>query len=121
MWYYDDANTDAIRRSMENFPWAQHLSLNKDVNWQVKSFLEIFMNIMKNFIPNHIKKSVPRDPPWINKSLKTMLKKKIACIGITKDTVLKMKIKNGLTLFETNVRKQLTLLDFCISIILARD
>ena len=76
MWYYDDANTDAIRRSMENFPWAQHLSLNKDVNWQVKSFLEIFMNIMKNFIPNHIKKSVPRDPPWINKSLKTMLKKK---------------------------------------------
>ena len=31
---------------------------------------------MKNFIPNQVKKCVPRDPPWINKSLKTMLKKK---------------------------------------------
>ena len=31
---------------------------------------------MSNFIPNLVKKCVPRDPPWINKSLKTLLKKK---------------------------------------------
>ena len=31
---------------------------------------------MKNFIPNHTKKCIPRDSPWIHKSLKTMLKKK---------------------------------------------
>ena len=29
---------------------------------------------MANFIPNEIKKIVPRDPPWITKPLKTMLK-----------------------------------------------
>ena len=29
---------------------------------------------MANFIPNEIKRIVPRDPPWITKPLKTMLK-----------------------------------------------
>ena len=31
---------------------------------------------MSNFIPNEIKRFVPRDPPWITKPLKTMLKRK---------------------------------------------
>ena len=31
---------------------------------------------MSNFIPNEIKRIVPRDPPWITKELKTMLKRK---------------------------------------------
>ena len=61
---------------MLNFPWRQHLSINSDINWQVKSFTDIFLNIMANFIPNEIKRFVSRDPPWITKSLKTMLKRK---------------------------------------------
>ena len=61
---------------MVNFPWSQQLNLNTDPNWQVKTFHEIFLNIMTSFIPNEIKKCVPRDPPWINKALKTLLKKK---------------------------------------------
>ena len=31
---------------------------------------------MSNFIPNETKKIVPRNPPWITKSLKTMFKRK---------------------------------------------
>ena len=31
---------------------------------------------MTNYIPNEIKRIVPRDPPWITKLLKTMLKRK---------------------------------------------
>ena len=31
---------------------------------------------MANFIPNEIKRIIPRDPPWITKSLKTMLNRK---------------------------------------------
>ena len=61
---------------MENFPWSQQLNLNTYPNWQVKTFHEIFLNIMTSFIPNEIKKCVPRDPSWIDKSLKTLLKKK---------------------------------------------
>ena len=76
IWHYNRANSNAIKRSMENFPWSQQLNLKTDPNWQVKTFHEIFLNIMASFIPNEIKKCVPRDPPWINKSLKTLLKKK---------------------------------------------
>ena len=61
---------------MTNFPWFEHLSLNTDINWQVQTFTEIFLNIMSNFIPNEVKRFIPRDPPWINKHLKTMLKRK---------------------------------------------
>ena len=61
---------------MTSFPWRQHLNINTNPNWQVRSFTDIFLNIMSNFIPNETKRFVPRDPPWITKSLKTMLNRK---------------------------------------------
>ncbi len=61
---------------MASFPWARHLGLNSDPNWQVKTFQEIFLNIMSNFIPNKMKKFFPRDSPWISRELKTLLRKK---------------------------------------------
>ena len=48
IWHFNRANADAIRRSMANFPWIQHLNLNDDPNWQVKSFTDIVLNIMSN-------------------------------------------------------------------------
>ena len=61
---------------MTSFPWIQYLSLNTDPNWQVKIFTDILLNIMSNFVPNETKRYVPRDPPWINKPLKSMLNRK---------------------------------------------
>ena len=61
---------------MTNFPWRQHLNINTDPNWQVKTFTDTFLNIMSNFIPNETKRIVPRDPPWITKQLKTILNRK---------------------------------------------
>ena len=66
----------SIKRSMTSFQWFQHLNINTDPNWQVKTFTEIFLNIMSNLIPNETKRFVPRDPPWITKPLKTMLNRK---------------------------------------------
>ena len=76
IWHFNRANTSAIKRSMTSFPWFQHLNINTDPNWQVKTFTEIFLNIMSNLIPNETKRFVPRDPPWITKPLKTMLNRK---------------------------------------------
>ena len=61
---------------MTTFPWRQHLNINTDPNWQVKTFTDIFLNIVPNFIPNESKRFVPRDPPWITKPLKTLLNRK---------------------------------------------
>ena len=60
---------------MNEFPWHQHLNANTHTNWQVKTFTNIFLNIMSNFIPSDTKRIVPRDPPWITKPIKTLLKK----------------------------------------------
>ena len=76
IWHYDKAQINMIRKSMKAFPWHHHLSLNTDSNWQVKTFQKIFLNIMSNFIPHTNKKCIPRDPPWITQSLKSLLKKK---------------------------------------------
>ena len=61
---------------MASFPWRQHLNVNTDPNWQVKTFTDTLLNIMSNFIPNETKRFIPRNPPWINKPLKTMLNRK---------------------------------------------
>ena len=55
IWHNNRANSNAIKRSIENFPWSQQLNLNTDPNWQVKTFHEIFLNIMASFIPNESK------------------------------------------------------------------
>ena len=61
---------------MTNFPWLQHLSLNRDPNWQVKTFTVIIFNIMANFVSHETKNIIPRNSPWITKQLKTMLNRK---------------------------------------------
>ena len=76
IWHFNRANTAAIKRSMNSFPLFQHLKINTDPNWQVKTFTDTFLNIMSNFILNETKIFVPRDPPWITKPLKTMLNRK---------------------------------------------
>ena len=75
-WHFNRANSAAIKRCMTSFPWRQHLNINTDPNWQVKTFTDILLNIMSNFVPNEIKIFVPRDPPWVTKALKTMLNRK---------------------------------------------
>ena len=75
IWHYERAEIELIKRAVSNFPWEQHFFTNPDVNWQVESFTGIILNIMANFIPNEIKKINPRDPPWLTKPLRNMLKK----------------------------------------------
>ena len=55
---------------------GQHLNLNRDPNWQVKTFTDTFLNILTNFVPSETKRFVPRNPPWITRSLKNMLNRK---------------------------------------------
>ena len=56
IWHFNRANSAAIKRCMTSFPWRQHLNINTDPNWQVKTFTDILLNIMSNFIPNEIKR-----------------------------------------------------------------
>ena len=55
IWHYHRTNISLLKRSMSSFPWLQHLNINQDPNWKVKTFTKIILNIMSNFIPNEIK------------------------------------------------------------------
>ena len=105
VWHYVKADVGAIKRSLENFPWAQQLNLNSDPNWQVKMFHGTFLNIMSNFIPNDVKKCVPRDPPWISRSLKTLLKKKNRLFDHYKKHGYKEDDKTRLETFRTECQE----------------
>ena len=64
-----------MKQPMSTFPWEHHLNTNRDPNWQANPFSEILLNIMSNFVPNETKTIKPRDPIWISKAIKSMLKK----------------------------------------------
>ena len=59
---------------------------------------------MSQFIPNETKRLVPRDPPWITKSLKCMVSRK--------NRLFKHYKKHGYKDFVLNVKKQLKLLNY---------
>ena len=117
IWHFNRANAAAIKRSMNSFPWRQHLNNNINPNWQVKTFTDTFLNILSNFIPNETKRFVPRDPHWITKSLQTMLNRKNILFknyNKHKAKIIKLRIKLGSTFFALNANKQCKLQNFLI-------
>ena len=77
VWYYQQANTDLIKRAIELFDWEKRLS-NLDVNKQVSVFNETIMNIFENFIPHETITCNDKDPH----KLKHLLQKKTFSINI---------------------------------------
>ena len=82
IWHFDRANITLIRRSISSSPWSEVLNGNPETNWQGKTFTEILLNIMTNFIPNKSVTIKSKDPPWITKSIKTMLNKQTRLMKI---------------------------------------
>ena len=101
IWQFNRENAVAIKRSMNSFPWRQHLNTNNNPNWQVKTFTDIFLNIMSNFVPNETKRFVPREPPWTTKPLKTMLNRKNRLFKNYKKHGYKAEDKVRLVVFRT--------------------
>ena len=78
VWYYERANTELIRRAIDQFDWVRALS-NVNVDEKVYFFTKTLLNIIQNFIPHETIIFDDRDPPWINKEIKKlMLEKNLA-------------------------------------------
>ena len=75
VWHYNRAQAHLVKRSIENFNWSrafEHLSIND----QVELFNNTLLNILRNFIPHEKIKCSYKDPPWMNKEIKSALKHK---------------------------------------------
>ena len=75
VWYYERANTELIRRDIDQFDWLRALS-NVNIDEQVYFFTKTQLNIIQNFIPHETITYDDRDPPWINKVIKKLMIKK---------------------------------------------
>ena len=49
IWHYDRAHIPLLKRSMFKFSWLQHLNINQDPNWQVKTFTNYFFKYHGKF------------------------------------------------------------------------
>ena len=74
-WHSSDANTELIRRAVDEFNW-QNAFLNKNVNKKGNIFNETILNILRNFIPHETVLCDDRDPPWFNNKIKSLIHEK---------------------------------------------
>ena len=75
IWHYNKANTDLIRRSVNEFSCENRVS-NTDANQKVYLFNETIKNILFNFIPHKTIFCDDRDPPWICSKIKKLIAEK---------------------------------------------
>ena len=86
IWDYSNSNHKAINNTIDGFHWEK-ASSNVNVHTQVKLFNETLSNIFINFFPNKLIIVDDRDPPWVTKKIKVLLK--------DKSKLCKLYIKNG--------------------------
>ena len=86
IWDYSNSNHKAINNTIDGFHWEK-ASSNVNVHTQVKLFNETLSNIFINFFPNKLIIVDDRDPPWVTKKIKILLK--------GKSKLCKLYIKNG--------------------------
>ena len=59
-----------MRRAIDQFDWLRALS-NVNVDEKVYFFTKTLLNIIQNFIPHETIICDDRDPPWINKEIRS--------------------------------------------------
>ena len=75
IWHFNRARTDLIQRAITEFPWEARLRQNPNPNEQVGLLNQCVLNIMSNFVPNEVKTICPREPEWLNRNVKNLLRK----------------------------------------------
>ena len=75
VWHYNRANISLINRSIEMFDWEKAF-MSISIDDQVALLNKTLLNIFRNFIPHETLKCNYKDPPWMNKEIKSALRKK---------------------------------------------
>ena len=81
VWYYERANTERIRRDIDQFDWLRALC-NVNVDEKVYFFTKTLPTIIQNFIPHETIICDDRDPSWINKEIKKLMAEKNLALAL---------------------------------------
>ena len=111
VWHYQQANTDLIKRVTELFDWGKSLS-NLDVDKQVSVFNEPIMNIFENFIPHETITCNDKDPPWMNKQIKTLFAEKNALYKRLKQRMVISQLLDKLDALQAKLQSSINFFQF---------
>ena len=81
VWSYRIANTELIRREVNEFNWKRAF-LNTIVDEKMDIFNSTILNILNNFIPHEVVVCNEKYPPWFNKKIKALIQKKMLHLKI---------------------------------------
>ena len=81
VWHYEDANTELIRRAINEFIW-QRAFLNTNVNKKAHIFNSTSLNFLSNFIPREFVVSDDKDSSWSNKKIRAFIQEKMLHLKI---------------------------------------
>ena len=111
VWRYQQANTDLIKRATELLVMEKSLS-NLDVNKQVSVFNETIMNIFENFIPHETITCNDKDPPWMNKQIKTLFAEKNALYKRLKQRMVISQLLDKLDALQAKLQSSINFFQF---------
>ena len=75
VWYYERANTELMRRAIDQFVWLRALS-NVNADEKFYFFTKTLLNIIQYFVPHETIICDDRDAPCINKEIKKIMTEK---------------------------------------------
>ena len=86
IWDYKNADINKINESISQIDWVRHLN-QKDPNEQIRYLNDCIINVFNNYCPNKVITCRDKDAPWMNDSIKKLLKEK--------ESIYKSYVKNG--------------------------
>ena len=86
IWDYKNADINKIHESLSQINWNRHLN-NKDPNEQIRFLNDCIINTFSNYCPNKVITCHDKDAPWMNDSIRKLLKEK--------ESIYKSYVKNG--------------------------
>ena len=104
IWHYEAANTNAIKNAISEL-FGERAFENRSIDEKVSIFNKTIKNILSNYIPHETITIDDRDPPWINKTVKTLIEKKSKAYQLYKQN------KQNIALFEKFQSLQIQLND----------
>ena len=105
IWHYEAAKIyKVIKNAISEFFWERAFE-NRSIGEKVSIFNKTIKNILSNYIPHETITIDDRDPPWINKTVKTLIEKKSKAYHLYKQN------KQNIALFEKFQSLQIQLND----------
>ena len=72
VWHYNRSDTTSIRSAINSFDWDTNLNAcSHDVDAQANLLTNTLLNIFNNFIPFDDVLVKPKEPPWMQRNIKT--------------------------------------------------